>query len=216
MTTTQASQKSLSQLTETTTKKFKSKFKKNKNNKFIANTSAELHKDLDITVSYIQKNSGLTFDCKAGCVHCCVHSRVVHVLPSEAFYMVNQLKARLTELEIDGLIKALKIRSETPEEGDFTCVFLKKGICSVYDIRPFTCRRHHSLDVEDCLPKGIYPPEVSKSADLEDLASAQIAGYMSALETIHFSTIPIDLTQALLKVFTDPKAEQRCKKGLPL
>ncbi len=203
-------------LVNKTSKKFKQKLRTNKKPKFIANLSAELHRELDITVDYVIKNSGLKFDCKAGCVHCCVYSRTIEILPSEAFYMANMLKLRMDKAEIEQLVGTLKVRSQTPEGGDFSCVFLKKHKCSIYDIRPFTCRRHHSLNAKECIPTDKFPPEVDKSKDLEELATAQITGFMDAITSINYSSTPIDLTQGLLTVLTDKEAEKRCKKGQPL
>ena len=82
--------------------------------------------------------------CRRGCAHCC-HIRV-----------------EMTQLEAERLGSAIGRAPKTrqrympAEEGAFgydtPCPFLIEGECSVYEHRPFACRKHHSLDVDALLP----------------------------------------------------------------
>jgi Fe-S-cluster containining protein len=87
--------------------------------------------------------------CAAGCDHCC-HMALV-VTPEEA--------------EAMGKASGRKVRKPAPEafvrpddagiakwEGT-PCPMLKNGACSVYDVRPWPCRMHYSVDTDNLLCK---------------------------------------------------------------
>lgn len=70
--------------------------------------------------------------CRSGCSHCCNISVVISQVEADAISAVTGIKPK----KIRG-IPALEIRNKwfgTP------CPFLKKGRCSVYDVRPMACR----------------------------------------------------------------------------
>ena len=83
--------------------------------------------------------------CRKGCDHCC-HIRV-----------------DMTQLEAERLGQAIGRKPNTrlrympheeealPESFGYhtPCPFLAHGECSIYEHRPFGCRRHHSLDVDE-------------------------------------------------------------------
>ena len=97
--------------------------------------------------------------CRQGCTFCC-HTRASASIP-EVLVIVDQLRQALAPKVLDGLRKGL---AALAEDGDLTnlewwletrtpCPFLltgEGGLCAIYDIRPFTCRSHHSTDVEQC------------------------------------------------------------------
>lgn len=75
--------------------------------------------------------------CGKGCSACC-HMNV----------MISQLEVNLIEKETG--IKATKISSTRLHGHDkyvgVPCPFLKDGSCSIYELRPFVCRKHVSFD----------------------------------------------------------------------
>lgn len=73
--------------------------------------------------------------CKKGCSHCCL------------------MPVSVSTLEIEYIKKrARKFRSKTavsPVAGNNSpCPFLIKGSCSIYEVRPFVCRRHLTLTAD--------------------------------------------------------------------
>lgn len=65
--------------------------------------------------------------CRNGCDLCCID---FSILPVEFYFILSELKKKNIE---PGFV-------ENPENE--TCVFLKKGSCTIYEQRPVMCRTH--------------------------------------------------------------------------
>lgn len=83
-----------------------------------------LFSEMDVIYNYINKYT----ICKKGCNHCCHYEIMVSDL--EVDYINNKVNTR-------------KINIATESNA---CPFLKRGICSIYEYRPFMCRRHVSIN----------------------------------------------------------------------
>ncbi len=101
------------------------KFSKTKGNSLTL--LEKLYSEMTILFSHIGKYA----QCKKGCSHCC-HYEVA-----------------LSDLEIDYILKntiAKLIKDDAVlENKNQACPFLKQNKCSIYDFRPFVCRRHYSI-----------------------------------------------------------------------
>lgn len=97
--------------------------------------------------------------CRPGCAFCC-HTRVSTSIP-EVLVIADQLRQALAPKVLDGLREGLAALVETGNptslewwlETRTPCPFLltsEGGLCAIYDIRPFTCRSHHSTDAAKC------------------------------------------------------------------
>lgn len=89
--------------------------------------------------------------CKRGCSGCC-------------HYTVS-----ISEIEIQFIeTNSKKRRAKTLlPKGDFhgtACPFLKNNECSVYEARPYVCRRHHSLapDSQWCAPDAAFEEDFAR------------------------------------------------------
>jgi len=148
--------------------------------------------------------------CKAGCDHCCY--QVVGVTAAEALTLfahlvetrsgaeLEQLKTRVAELyeRARGLSSADRFSPEHP------CAFLEAGSCSIYEVRPLSCRGMNSLDAGEC-ERRLRAPEgraefLAKGhgghAYLEPIQAfrAVSAGLQLGLsELYHLDTRPLDL-----------------------
>lgn len=96
--------------------------------------------------------------CIKGCSHCC--SMAVALTKEEAVVIADVVKR--DKISIDK--KKLKLQKGIqPGEWhklsreDATCVFLKDGLCSIYEHRPFSCRYHFVVKSNEMCDIHKYP-----------------------------------------------------------
>jgi Fe-S-cluster containining protein len=152
--------------------------------------------------------------CKAGCDHCCY--QVVGVTPAEALTIFEHVTQSCTPAELErrtarvsdayersrGLSSAQRFSPEHP------CPFLDAGNCSIYEVRPLSCRGMNSLDAHECESRLRNPEERADflatghggHCFVEPIHAfrAVSAGLQLALaELCHLDTRPLDLTAAM-------------------
>lgn len=97
-----------------------------------------------------------TVACTEGCDHCCY--QVVGVTAAEALTIFEHLRQTRSDAEIERLAsRAAELHERTrglssverfsPEH---PCLFLEAGRCSIYEVRPLSCRGMNSLDAGEC------------------------------------------------------------------
>lgn len=94
--------------------------------------------------------------CKAGCDHCCY--QLVGVTVPEALAIASHLKSRRSESQLVELVQRLGELSEKTQQlsaearfsPEYPCAFLVAGRCSIYEVRPLSCRGMNSLDARAC------------------------------------------------------------------
>lgn len=79
--------------------------------------------EMDVIYDFLHKFTV----CAKGCNHCC-HYEIA-----------------ITDLEVDYIKSKVKTKKLKFSPLGQSCPFLKKGICSIYEHRPFICRRHLSI-----------------------------------------------------------------------
>ncbi len=110
--------------------------------------------------------------CKAGCDHCCYQS--VGVTAPEALAIFDYLERSLSEPEFAEVAAHLseaheRTRGLSPAERfspEHPCPFLRDGCCSIYEVRPLSCRGMNSLDADECAQR-LRDPE-GRAAFLRD------------------------------------------------
>jgi len=118
-----------------------------------------IHNDAGALLDYFTKQvfTHRKFACKAGCNYCC-HLRVA-ASPLEIFMIARFVKKNLSGVEIEKLKNKLRqncqmlvgVSSAQHTAMKMPCALLdSKGRCSVYESRPFSCRRWLSYDVKPC------------------------------------------------------------------
>ena len=100
---------------------------------------------------------GTELVCRAGCSLCC--SLRVDVFAHEIFLIADYIRAhfspeRLSALKAQLAAHMTQVVPLTPFEHatrNIACPLLADdGRCSVYEVRPLSCRRHHSMDFAAC------------------------------------------------------------------
>lgn len=113
----------------------------------------------DYLARVFKANSELAHCCRQGCFACC--SEAVYVGEVEVLHILENLTSdQLEELKpkIEAWIKKTKplLNQNMPDATAYRqlfapCVFLKDGLCSVYDRRPYSCRVWFALkNPADC------------------------------------------------------------------
>jgi len=96
--------------------------------------------------------------CRAGCDHCCYQS--VGLTPPEALAIFDHLSRTLADAELERVaahVAAYRARTRglsTAERfsPEHPCAFLDVagGRCTIYEVRPLSCRGMNSLDAGEC------------------------------------------------------------------
>lgn len=107
--------------------------------------------------AFAEESAGVAFVCRPGCATCCTRS--VNLTTAEGGLLVDFLRQTgrsLSELPRDlavlrpslttnGLAGSYLAGQEVEEEVESPwlfepCFFLREGLCSIYEVRPFACR----------------------------------------------------------------------------
>lgn len=112
----------------------------------------EFYQLVDESIKELPHDTMKNVKCKKGCAHCC-HVQVIVSL-CEAQYILEHCKKNNIALDVEYLKNQASLRE--PNHFHFSpfkkCVFLNKNNeCSVYSVRPITCRRYFVVtDPELC------------------------------------------------------------------
>lgn len=93
------------------------------NNQYYYEAYYELIEYVDKKIKKLEKIHSDNLVCKKKCSSCCLDTSV---LPIEFFSILNMLKQK----------------NIVPEEENGNCIFLKKDLCTIYEMRPLICRTH--------------------------------------------------------------------------
>jgi len=161
--------------------------------------------------------------CRAGCDHCCYQS--VGVTPPEALAIFDHLSRTLSDAELARVATHVAARraetrglsaAERFSPGH-PCAFLAGGRCTIYQVRPLSCRGMNSLDAAAC-ERRLRDPEaraaflaagVGGQSFMEPIRAfhAVSAGLQLGLSELHgLDMRPLDLTAALDLLLNGPAA----------
>jgi Fe-S-cluster containining protein len=89
--------------------------------------------------------------------------------------------------------------------------------CSIYSVRPFTCRNLHSTDYDSCEKSHIDPTDLTiENSFIERVAlfgSAHSQGFEAAAQQAGLDSRTYDLNTALVEVFEEPAAIKRFRRA---
>lgn len=170
----------------------------------LIDTAADLARYTDDAIAIVRDEYRPRLDCKEGCSYCCQKPGVL-VTPAELLRIIKHVSA-LDEADLASVaqrarayVEQLAGRSfDAPTSESFPCPLLRDNRCSVYDIRPLTCRGYNSTSVEAC--KGAHAsPEVMVPlfALIKDVADGATIGTATALRAIGVNDALVDLGTAL-------------------
>lgn len=111
-----------------------------------------------------EAESGAKLACKIGCTNCC-HRLVVATLP-EVFAVTEHVWSNFSEEDKQGL-KQRNAATQASNDDYWgykeaavraPCAFLVEGTCSIYEVRPLSCRMWNSDDPAKCAPNAWETP----------------------------------------------------------
>lgn len=159
----------------------------------------------------------LRIACAAGCHHCCVTP--VTVLSSEALTIAAHIRDTFSGARMVALA-ARFVAYSLPADPQGTpaslCPLNEHGLCTVYEVRPFNCRRFHSLDLRAC--ERYFSDRIAPSERLEEPNRADRFGFFwqsadVAFMALGLETGDLDFIPALLIALSEPDAANRLLDG---
>jgi Fe-S-cluster containining protein len=112
----------------------------------------------------------VTLACREGCSVCCWLR--IDVLAHEVFLITHYIRSHFNADQIADLMVRLgahsaKVMPLTPFEHvtqNVACPLLQNGSCTIYAVRPHSCRRHHSQDFAACQYTFDHPEDLESPA----------------------------------------------------
>lgn len=156
---------------------------------------------------------GAHLDCKAGCSHCC--SARVEAIAPEIFLIAGEL-ARRPMSAFAEMVGRLHAHIAAPNQDALpwnqrkSCPFLEDHLCSIYPVRPATCRKGHSTDAGAC---AAHAPVIPQHLDMILDAEALIGGTSGAYRQRGLDGSAHELVRAVLLALVDPSAQARWFNG---
>jgi Fe-S-cluster containining protein len=165
--------------------------------------------------------------CKQGCA-CCCHGLKVDVSAPEAIAIAEFLRgltpeelAQTSEQMAEEAEYARTLDVEARWREQTPCAFLEdeSGECVIYDVRPFACRAHTSMSVEQC-ERAAADPTRGTAVD-KHLVPASVFGMaksaiLVACHEAGLDTRGFELTNAVAVALNEPAAAERWACGEPV
>ncbi len=160
-----------------------------------------------------------TLACKAGCSWCCHFS--VDVRAVEAFRILDYMRQHFSLAEQERLRQEIAKNSlEVAPLDDLErmkrtvrCPFLVEGRCSIYPVRPQTCRNYHATDAAGCRKSYEEPDNLDIDPEFAPLVyqagGAHVEAFARALEDAGFDATAYELNIALTAAMNEPDSRAR-------
>lgn len=167
--------------------------------------------------------SGAKLACREGCSLCC--SLRVDVYAHEVFLIAQHLRARFSPAHLSEVISRLAVRAAkvlplTPFEHatqNIVCALLENGRCSIYAVRPHSCRRHHSQDFAACQFTYDHPTDLEFPAahdrDLFRTLTEAMRQGSEVYAQLGFDSTIYELGTALAEALDTPSSWRRWRDG---
>lgn len=145
-------------------------------------------------------------ECARGCYFCC--RQMVTMSPVELFVLSYHIMLRFSEEEYKTFAERLNTFIDLPvnarEMAGRWCPLLVKNECSVYDVRPISCRTHLSQSREKCESTDLFGANVPYIGNTKVVGlSCRMAIEYILMRDYGVNIEPVELTHGLLIVLQD-------------
>ncbi len=174
-------------------------------------------------LSDIIRENELPIACHKGCNYCC--NLRVEARAHEVFTITRYVQKTFNEKERRSLLDRLRETVESitglSREEHFAknieCALLVEGECSVYEVRPSMCRKHHSVDVEQCRltfenPHDLAIPPVGHQLLIQATRTA-VLGFRDGMEKAGLDSTLYELNSAVLAALQNRECGKKWRKG---
>lgn len=182
-----------------------------------ASLVVKLHKTLDGAIAAASQK----VDCKSGCSYCC-HYRVI--ASAAEILTIAGFIHKLALNEQTQVVKRLRanasatagLSAQQHESTNVECALLQDNKCLAYDVRPFACRRHHSMNVAACketFDDPQSPAQNIQSVERLAVAAGVINAHAAGSVRAGLDSNMYELGAALFAAMTDASSGARWKRG---
>lgn len=155
-----------------------------------------------------------TLACKAGCFWCCYFT--VDVRPVEIFPILDFIETRFTPQEqarVRDEIAAnsaalMQLDEEQRMRRNIKCPFLAEGRCTIYAVRPQTCRNYHATNASGCQRSFEEPDNLDIDPEFAPLVyqsgGAHVDAFSKAMSEAGYDVGAYEMNTALAVALADP------------
>jgi len=166
-----------------------------------------------------------TLACRAGCTWCCHFT--VDVRPVEVFSILDFVERTFTieeKARVYAEVRANSMALSNLGEGErmkrnVKCPFLNGGRCTIYTVRPQTCRNYHATNVAGCQQSYEDPDNLDIDPDFApwvyQAGTAHVDAFSTAMRDAGYDVRAYELNCALDAARSEPAARERFEAGLP-
>jgi Fe-S-cluster containining protein len=164
-----------------------------------------------------------TLACGQGCAWCCHFT--VDIRPVEALAILEFVAASFTPLDLQALQRRLAANAQLVSGLDeeqrmrrnVECAFLSEGRCSIYPVRPQTCRNYHATDAAGCRRSYEQPDDLDIDPEFAphvyQAGGAHVEAVTLAFAHAGYDTAAYEMNAALDAALADPNELRRRYEG---
>jgi Fe-S-cluster containining protein len=165
-----------------------------------------------------------TLACRAGCTWCCYFT--VDLRPVEVFAILDFVEQSFTDTDKARVYAEVRANSaalrDLDEDARITrnvkCPFLSDGRCTIYAVRPQSCRNYHATNAVGCQQSYENPDDLDIDPEFApsvyQAGAAHVEAFSLAVQGVGFDVKAYELSSALDAALSDPAARDRFAKGL--
>jgi Fe-S-cluster containining protein len=160
-----------------------------------------------------------TLACRAGCTWCCHFS--VDVRAVEVFGILDFVERTFTAEDKARVYAQIRANSAALTNLDefermrrnVSCPFLREGRCSIYTVRPQTCRNYHATSAAGCQQSYEDPDNLDIDPEFAPLVfqagGAHVDAITAAMREAGYDTNVYEMNSALDAALSEPGARER-------
>ncbi len=155
-----------------------------------------------------------TLACQQGCSWCCHFS--IDIRAYEALNIAAHLRSNFSPAEISTIRYGLDTNSqlfsgmdeEQRTQVNVPCVFLRNNRCSIYLVRPQTCRNYHATDAAGCKQSYEQPDNADIAPEFAPVSfqtgAAQVDAFANAVQEAGYVIDVYEFNAAVLEALDKP------------